>query len=91
MNKIKDITGNLTQVTPATWARLALLIISIANLALRSLGFDTMKFPEKEVSDAVSIILAAASALAAYWKNNSFTSAALEADRILRERKNPNT
>ena len=85
MNKIKDIVGNLSQVPPATWARLAFLVISVVNLALRSLGFETMRFSEKEVSDAVSIILAAVCALAAYWKNNSFTSAALEADRILKQ------
>lgn len=71
----------------ATWVRLVFLALSIANLALRSLGFDTMRFSDSEVSSAVSIALAAVSALAAYWKNNSFTSAALEADRVLAEMK----
>ena len=52
---------------------------------MRNLGFDTMRFSNKEVSDAVNIISAAVSALAAFWKNNSFTFAALEADRVLKE------
>ena len=86
MKKIKDVVGNLSQVPLATWVRLAFLTISIVNLALRSLGFDTLRFSEKEVSDAVSIIFAAVCALTAYWKNNSFTSAALEADKILQNR-----
>ena len=84
MYKIKDIISNISQVSPATWARLVFLAVSVANLALRSLGFETMRFTDRQISDAVSIFLAAASALAAYWKNNSFTSAALEADRVLR-------
>ena len=71
----------------STWVRLAFLIISVVNLALRSLGIDTMRFSEKEISDAVSIVFAAVCALAAYWKNNSFTSAALEADKILAQLK----
>ncbi|MBR4765604.1 MAG: hypothetical protein IK085_02440 [Clostridia bacterium] len=87
MNKAKDILNSLSQVPLATWVRLVFLALSIANLALRSLGFDTMRFSDSEVSSAVSIALAAVSALAAYWKNNSFTSAALEADRVLAEMK----
>ncbi len=87
MKTIKDIIGNITQVPLSTWARLAALVISFLNLALRCLGFDTMRFSDSEVSSALSIALAAVCALAAYWKNNSFTSAALEADRVLREMK----
>ena len=85
MKRIKDIAGNIPEVPLATWVRLAALVISFVNLALRSLGYDTMRFSDEEVAGAVSIALAAVCALAAYWKNNSFTSAALEADRILAE------
>ena len=83
MNKIKDIIGNISSVPLSTWLRFALLAAGILNLALRCLGIDALRFTNEEIGSAVSIIFAAVSALAAYWKNNSFTSAALEADRIL--------
>lgn len=84
ISKIKDIVSNISRVEPGTWVRLVCLVISIVNLALRCLGVSTLRFSDEQVSDTVSIVFAAVSALAAYWKNNSFTSAALEADKILR-------
>ena len=87
INRIKDIAQNISNVPLATWVRLAFLVLSLINLALRSLGIETMRFSDEDVSGAVSIVFAAVSAAAAYWKNNSFTSAALEADRVLTERR----
>lgn len=84
MNKIKDIINNLSNVAPAAWTRLALLVLSMLNLVLRSCGVDTVPVGSEVISSALSIVFAVVSALAAYWKNNSFTSAAQAADKALR-------
>lgn len=76
---------NIPKVSVGSYVRLALLLISVVNLALRSFGADTLPMNNEAVENFVSVVFTAASALAAYWKNNSFTSAALAADETLRE------
>ena len=38
MTKIKDIIGNISSVKAGTWARLILMVISLANMALAAAG-----------------------------------------------------
>ncbi len=76
---------NIPKVSVGSYVRLALLLISVLNLALRSFGADTLPADNEGVEDFVSVAFTAASALAAYWKNNSFTSAAIAADETLKE------
>ena len=56
------------------------IIISIATYIGYDLGFD-------EVYTTVSTILALASFLWAWWKNNNITEAAQEAQKVLNELK----
>ena len=85
MEKIKEIIINIPKVSVGSYVRLALLLISVVNLALRCFGADTLPMNNEAVEDFVSVAFTVASTLAAYWKNNSFTSAALAADETLKE------
>ena len=85
MEKIKEIIINIPKVSVGSYVRLALLLISVLNLALRCFGADTLPMNNEAVEDFVSVAFTVASTLAAYWKNNSFTSAALAADETLKE------
>ena len=85
MKKFKEIVTNIPKVSVGCYVRLALLLISVLNLALRCFGADTLPMNNEEVEDFVSVAFTVASTLAAYWKNNSFTSAALAADETLKE------
>ncbi len=85
MKKIKEIIINIPEVSVGSYVRLAMLLISVLNLALRCFGADTLPMNNEAVEDFVSVAFTLASTLAAYWKNNSFTSAALAADKTLRE------
>ena len=49
------------------------------------LGIDVVS--GGELYTAISLIFAAAVGFASYWKNNSFTSAAIEADKFLHEQR----
>jgi SPP1 family holin len=83
MNKIKDILQNITKVSLGTWIRLALLVLSMVNIALRVAGVDTIPFVSEDVAEIITLIFAICTGLVAYWKNNSFTEAAQEADLVL--------
>lgn len=84
MEKFKQAITCISSVSAGTWARLALLVLSMLNMALMGCGIKTLPFENEEVTQAVSAVFAVVSALVAYWKNNSFTAAAQAADRVLR-------
>ena len=87
MNKI---TGSLKNISPGTLARLALLIAALLNNALTVFGVNPLS-----IDGRAGEILATAStvfvSLVAYWKNNSFTSAAQKADEFMRYLKEEDT
>ena len=87
MSKIKDILENITQVSVGTWIRLALVVLALVNVILRMLGVQTIPIAPEDVADLISGLFVIATALTAYWKNNSFTEAALKADEYMRELK----
>jgi len=91
MKKLKDITENLSQVSYGTWLRLALLLLAVVNMILRTLGIETFIIAEQDVADIISVLMLVITAACAYWKNNSFTDAAQQADRLLQEMRDNET
>jgi len=85
MNKLKDIAENLSQVSYGSWLRLALLLLSLVNAVLRMLGAETFFYTEEGTAEVISCLMIVISAACAFWKNNSFTAAAQQADRLLDE------
>ncbi len=82
MKKLK-----ITSVSPGTWVRLVLLIATFTNMTLSMLGKNPI-MADGTAGSIASIVMASSTALVSYWKNNSFTKAALQADRVLDEIKN---
>ncbi len=80
MTKIKDIFTNLSGVKVSTWIRLIMLVLSLVNLILGAFGIAPITFDENELYAVVSVIFAVITGIVAFWKNNSFTSAAQAAD-----------
>lgn len=83
MTKIKDIISNISNVKAGTWVRLVLLVISLINMALAAAGKAPISADYDELYTIVSIVFSVFVGVAAYWKNNSFTSAAQAADEYL--------
>ena len=69
------------------WIRTAVLFISLINEVLTALGMNPLPFSDEAVYQGLSAAVTAASALWAWWKNNSFTKPAQEADRLLKQLK----
>lgn len=70
-----------------TWIRTAALVIALVNQILNVCHKNPLPFSEEEIYQGLSLVFTAAASLWAWWKNNSFTAAAVEADRYLAELK----
>lgn len=71
------------KVTAGTIARTVVLAVSLLNVLLNAFGKNPLPFSDDGVYTAVSTVVAVVASLVAWWKNNSFTTAALKADETL--------
>ena len=78
---MKTHTYNAPTVTAGTIARTACLLLALANQVLSALGKPVLPIESATVEQLVTAGITTVTALVAWWKNNSFTPAALEADK----------
>ena len=70
-----------------TIARTIVLFIALANQVMMVMGWTPIDVEEESVYTLISTIATILAALWAWWKNNSFTKAALKADEVMKEEK----
>lgn len=75
----------MKNVSKDTIARTIILAVALINQILVVLGINPLPFAEEEIYNIISTIATAAAALWTWWKNNSFTPAAITADECLAE------
>lgn len=66
-----------------TLIRTVVLIVALVNQFLMLKGHSILPIEETEVNELISVAWTIVSALVAWWKNNSFTQEAIEADKYL--------
>lgn len=74
---------NFKGVSVQTWVRTAVLIIALVNQALVVFGISENEIELETWTQYASYALTAVSAIWSWWKNNSFTQKAQEADTLL--------
>nr|DAZ26025.1 MAG TPA: holin [Caudoviricetes sp.] len=74
-------------VSIGTITRTAVLVLALVNQMLTVCGKSPLPWSSDEVANGVSMVLTAAVSIWAWWKNNSFTQAALAADEALTKQK----
>ena len=57
-----------------------MLAVALVNQGLTISGRNPLPFTNEEVGQGVSMVLTVGASLWAWWKNNSFTQAAIAAD-----------
>lgn len=72
-----------TNISAGTIARTLCLLLALVNQALTITGHAVLPIDDDTVNQAVSLACTVGASLAAWWKNNSFTGAAQEADKYL--------
>lgn len=70
-----------------TIVRTIVLVITLINQILTMFGKNPLPFAEEEMYAFFTTLLTVAVTVWAWWKNNSFTQEAIEADRYLKELK----
>lgn len=74
-------------ITPGTIARTIILIVALVNQILTVTGHAILPFDDETITETVSIIFTVITSIIAWWKNNSFTQAALMGDEVMRGEK----
>lgn len=72
------------KIETGTIVRTAVLVFALINQILTISGYNPLPFTNEDFEQAVSMILTVGASLWAWWKNNSFTQAAITADEMLR-------
>lgn len=80
----------MKNITAGTIARTVCLILALVNQVLTVLGYNIINISDDTVNTLISTGFTVITAIAAWWKNNSFTNAAIEADRVMNELKEGN-
>lgn len=75
------------KISSATIIRTLILVFALINQILTATGYNPLPFSEDEVYNVLTGIITAAAALAAWWKNNSFSQEAIQADTLMKQLK----
>lgn len=71
----------MKEINKGTIARTIAVIAVLINQFLIMFGKEQLPFTEDEIYQGVSMVLTVGATLWAWWKNNSFTKEAIEADK----------
>lgn len=80
-------SNNKLQITSGTIARTAILILALVNQVLTATGHSIINISDENINTLISTGFTIVSAIIAWWKNNSFTQAAIMADEVMKEDK----
>ena len=78
-------------ITAGTIARTIVLILALANQILAMCGKQVLNIADDDIYQIVSIVFTIGASAVAWWKNNSFSQAAIKADKYkenIKERNN---
>ena len=75
------------QITSGTIARTVILILALVNQVLTTTGHSVINISDENINTLISTGFTIVSAIIAWWKNNSFTQAAIMTDEVMKEDK----
>ena len=76
-----------SNASAATWARTICLIVALLNSLLASFNKSPLPIDNEQLQQLVSTLITVVVAIINWWKNNSFTAAAVAADSYLAQLK----
>ena len=69
-------------ITAGTIARTAVLLLALTNQMLSAMGKSPLPIDNEQLQQLVSTLITVVVAIISWWKNNSFTKEAIEADEL---------
>ena len=76
------------KISAGTIARTLILCLALINQLLTATGHNVINVADEDINMLVSTAFTIVAAIITWWKNNSFTKAAIEADKVMKEVKN---
>ena len=84
---MKAKTYNAPTISAGTITRTAVLLLALTNQVLSAMGKPVLPIESTTVEQLVTAGITTVAALVAWWQNNSFTAAAIQADKYLEDKK----
>lgn len=75
------------QISAGTIARTIVLALALVNQVLSASGHAVIPIEDATIETLVTTAFTVGAALVTWWKNNSFTAAALKGDEVMKEAK----
>ena len=75
------------KISKGTLIRTIILALALINQVLAMLGISPLNIADDDISTVISTAWTIVAAVLAWWKNNSFTDAAIKADDFMHELK----
>lgn len=72
-------------ISAGTIARTVVLALALVNQILVVNGIQAIPIEDEDINLIVSTVWTVAASVIAWWKNNSFTKKAIEADKTMKE------
>lgn len=69
-------------ISASTIARTVVLALALANQILTSFGIQTIPIEDETISTLISTAFLVVTTLVNWWKNNSFSKAAIASDKV---------
>ena len=79
------------KISAGTIARTAVLALALTNQVLSATGHSVLPIESEQLEQIITTGFTVASSIVAWWNNNSFTNAAIEADKtyeVIKQRYN---
>lgn len=81
-SKIKNLGVSFLRAGKDTQMRTVTLFIALINMLVTQLGYNKLIVSSEEAWQWVTTVLVIVTSLIAWWNNNSYSNAALEADAV---------
>lgn len=81
----------MKNIKAGTLVRTVCLMLVLINYVLTSMGKSPLPIKDETIALMVSTVTTVITSVVAWWKNNSFTPAAIEADEIMKSKKEDGT
>lgn len=75
------------KISTDTIIRTVVLVVALINQVLTATGKNPLPFSDDVIYEAVTLAVTIGASAWAWWENNSFTKAAIEADQYLKDLK----
>lgn len=78
------------KIKKETIIRTVILAIALINQILTVFNISVIPIEDEQVTELISLVFTIGASVWAWWKNNSFTKNAIEADKVLEDLKTKN-